>query len=361
VQFEREDVPARIYLDHASTTPILAEAAAAMADGCLTWANPSSPHAEGRAVRARLEDARKRIAAALGSEATLVFTSGATEAISLVFERARAKDRIVASVEHPAVLRSAPGGRQIDVHSDGTLDLDDLDRALAGSEAPLVAVQSVNNETGVIHPIAEVYARVKAAGGLLLTDCAQSAGKLALPQADFIVVAAHKFGGPPGIGALLIADPSTLQAIGGQEGGFRPGTAAVPSIMGFAAACEADHGWYEEAKRLRSRLDEGIAAAGGEIVAANAPRIATIACYRMPGVPGAAQMMQLDLAGIAVTAGSACASGSLKTSHVLTAMGWPEEAAREVIRVSFGPQTRQSDIDALLDQWTRLHGKRRAA
>jgi cysteine desulfurase len=361
VQFEREDVPDRIYLDHASTTPILLEAAAAMAEACRSWANPSSPHAEGRAARAQLEDARRRIAAALGSDSTLIFTSGATEAISLVFERARARDRIVAAVEHPAVLRSAPAARQIAVHSDGTLDLEDLDRALAGAEAPLVAVQSVNNETGVIHPIAEVHSRVNAAGGLLLTDCAQSAGKLPLPEADFIVIAAHKFGGPPGTGALLIRDPSTLEAIGGQEGGFRPGTAAVPSIMGFAAACEADHAWYEEAKRLRSRLDEGIAAAGGEIVAADAPRIATIACYRMPGVPGAAQMMQLDLAGIAVTAGSACASGSLKTSHVLTAMGWPEEAAREVIRVSFGPQTRESDIDALLDRWSDMYGKRRAA
>ena len=351
----------RIYLDHASTTPILPEAAAAMAEAFGSWANPSSPHAEGRAVRARLEDARRRICAALGTDSTLVFTSGATEAISLVFERARAKERIVGSVEHPAVLRSAPAARQIAVRPDGTLDLDDLDRALAGCESPLVAVQSVNNETGVIHPLAEVHARVKSAGGLLLADCAQSAGKLPLPQADFVVVAAHKFGGPPGIGALLIRDTSTLEAIGGQEGGFRPGTAAVPSIMGFAAACEADHGWYEDSKRLRARLDAGILAAGGEVVAAEAPRIATIACYRMPGVPGAAQMMQLDLAGIAVTAGSACASGSLKTSHVLTAMGWPEDAAREVIRVSFGPRTAEADIDALLDQWAAMFGKRRAA
>ena len=354
-------MPQRIYLDHASTTPILPEAAAAMAEACRTWANPSSPHAEGRAVRAQLEDARRRIAEALGSDSTLIFTSGATEAISLVFDRARAKDRIVSAVEHPAVLRSAPDARRIAVKADGTLDLDDLDRALDGAESPLVAVQSVNNETGVIHPIAEVHARVKGAGGLLLTDCAQSAGKLPLPAADFIVVAAHKLGGPPGIGALLVRDTASLEAIGGQEGGFRPGTAAVPSIMGFAAAAEADHAWYEEAERLRERLDSGILAAGGEIVAGSAPRIATIACYRMPGVPGAAQMMQLDLAGIAVTAGSACASGSLKTSHVLTAMGWPEEKAREVIRVSFGPQTRASDVDALLDQWAAMYGKRRAA
>ena len=128
-------MPDRIYLDHASTTPILPQAAAAMADACRSWANPSSPHAEGRAVRAQLEGARRRIAAALETDSTLIFTSGATEAISLVFERARAKARIVSAVEHPAVLRSAPDARRIAVHPDGMLDLDDLDRALEGAEA----------------------------------------------------------------------------------------------------------------------------------------------------------------------------------------------------------------------------------
>lgn len=358
---EREAVPRRIYLDHASTTPILPAAADAMREAFAIWANPSSPHAEGRAVRAALEEARACIAAALGWDGTLLFTSGATEAISLVFDRARRGDAFVSAVEHPAVLRSAPDARRIAVRPDGTLDLEDLDAALEAADRPLVAVQSVNNETGAVHPLAEVYGRVKAAGGLLLADCAQSAGKLPLPEADFLIVAAHKLGGPPGIGALLVRDPATLDAVGGQEGGYRPGTPNVPSILGFAAACDADHSWYQEAVRLRGRLDEAIRSGGGEVVADAAPRIATIACYRMPGVSGAAQMMQLDLAGIAVTAGSACASGSLKTSHVLTAMGWPEDAAREVIRVSFGPQTSEADIEALTGEWTELAGKRRAA
>lgn len=351
----------RIYLDHAATTPILPEAQAAIAEACAAWANPSSAHAEGRAVHAKLEDARRRVSAALGWDGSLVFTSGATEAIALVFARAKARSFVVSAIEHPAVMRSAPEARRIAVRRDGTLDLDDLDRALAECEAPLVAVQAVNNETGVVHPFDRIYARVKAAAGLLLADCAQSAGKLTLPEADFLVIAAHKLGGPPGIGALLVRDPATLEAIGGQEGGYRPGTPSVPLITGFAAAVEADHNWYEDAKRLRAKLDSGILRAGGEIVAADAPRIATIACYRMPAVPAAAQMMQLDLAGIAVSAGSACSSGSLKSSPVLAAMGWREDEAREVIRVSFGPSTRESDIDALLAEWRALFGRRRAA
>ena len=351
----------RIYLDHASTTPILPEAAEAIAAACAAWANPSSAHAEGRAVRAAMEEARARIAAALGWTGTLVFTSGATEAIDIVLRRARAGLRIVSSIEHPAVLRIVPEARQVRVNGDGRLDLDDLDAALAEVERPLVAVQAVNNETGVIHPLDVVADKVRAAGGLLLADAAQSAGKLPLPDAAFVGVAAHKLGGPPGIGALLVKDTATLEAVGGQEGGFRPGTVPVPQIAGFAAAVEAGHGWYAEAQRLRAKLDQSIVEAGGEIVAGEAPRIATISAYRMPGVPAAAQMMQLDLAGIAVSAGSACSSGSLKTSHVLLAMGMDEETAREVIRVSFGPSTVETHIDALLAEWRKLYERRRAA
>ena len=199
-----------------------------------------------------------RIAAALGWDGTLIFTSGATEAIEIVMRRAKAGARHrLGGRASGGAAQPRPSARQIAVRADGTLDLADLDAALAGASAPLVAVQSVNNETGVIHPIAEIAARVKAAGGLLLADCAQSAGKLPLPDADFLVVAAHKLGGPPGIGALLVRDPATLEAVGGQEGGYRPGTAAVPMILGFAAALEADHGWYEEAKRLRATARRG--------------------------------------------------------------------------------------------------------
>lgn len=354
-------MPNRIYLDHASTTHILREAADAMAQGFGAWANPSSAHAEGRAARAALEDARSAIASALGWDGQLILTSGATEAIGIALQRAKAGDRIVSAIEHPAVLRCAAGARTIGVLPDGRIDCEDLGAALEGAERPLVAVQSVNNETGIIHPTAEIRKRVHAAGGLLLVDCAQSAGKLPLPPGDFLVVTAHKLGGPPGIGALLVKDPADLEAVGGQEGGYRPGTVPVPLAMGFAAALGVDHGWYERAERLRAKLDAAIRAAGGQVIGGDAPRIATIAAYRLPGVPAAAQMMELDLAGIAVSAGSACSSGSLKTSHVLTAMGMSEDQAREVIRISFGPGTNEADIDALIRVYGRLAERRRAA
>lgn len=351
----------RIYLDHAATTPILPAAKAAIMEAMDRWANPSSPHAEGRAARAALEDARERIKLALGWDGELIFTSGATEAIDIAMSRAKAERRIVSAMEHPAVLRARPDARLLAASPDGRVDLADLDAGLAGTERPLVAVQSVNNETGVIQPLAAILAATKAAGGLLLADCAQSAGKLPLPEADFIIVAAHKLGGPPGIGALLVRDPATLAAVGGQEGGYRPGTGAVPQIMAFAAACEADHGWFKRSAALRARLDRGIVAAGGEVIAGQSPRIATIGAYRLPGVPGASQLMQFDLAGIAVSAGSACSSGALKTSHVLLAMDMAEAAAREVVRISFGPDTTAADIDALLDQWRKLSARRAAA
>lgn len=354
-------MPERIYLDHAATTPIRPEAAAAVAEGMKRWANPSSPHAEGRAAHAALEDARARIKRALGWDGAIVFTSGATEAIDIVLRRARAGDRLASATEHSAVLRGVPDGALLAVRADGTLDLCDLDAALTGREKPLIAVHSVNNETGVIQPMARIAEQVKEAGGLLLVDCAQSAGKLPLPDADFLAVSAHKLGGPPGVGALLVRDEATLEVAGGQEGGHRAGTVPVPLIRGFAAALEADRTWLDAAGPLRGRLDAAIVAGGGEVVAAGAPRIPTIASYRMPGVPGAAQLIQLDLAGIAVSAGSACSSGSVKPSHVLAAMGMEEIAAREAIRVSFGPETGEHDIDALIAAWRTLFERRRAA
>lgn len=321
-----------------------------MADALGNWANPSSPHAQGRAARAALEDARRRIASALGWSGALIFTSGASEALSIVLTRAKATARILSPVEHDAVLRVAPDARRLTVDSLGRVQPYDAD------PGDLVAIQHVNNETGVIQPLDELHRP----DALLLADCAQSAGKLPLPEADFIAVSAHKLGGPPGIGALLVRDLALLEPSGGQEQGYRAGTENLPAILGFAAALDARADWLDRAAALRRRLETGILAAGGQVIAADAPRIATIGGYRMPGVAATAQLIQLDLAGIAVSAGSACSSGSMKPSHVLAAMGFGEAEAREVIRVSFGPQTSEADIDRFLVEWTRIYGQAKA-
>jgi cysteine desulfurase len=351
--FGESALATRIYLDHAATTPVIPAAREAMAAALAGWANPSSPHAEGRAARAAVEDARRRIVTALGWQGALIFTSGATEAIAIVVARAKAGMRLAATIEHDAVRRLVPPTIVSDAH--GRIDLDALELALtAAGPVPLVIAQSVNNETGVIQPLAEVAALVRDAGGLLLADCAQSAGKIPLPDADFIAVSAHKLGGPPGIGALLVRDPATLSAIGGQEQGYRPGTENVPAILGFAAALGQQRAWLDRAAELRAHLDRTIVAAGGEVVAAEAARSPAIASYRMPGVPAAAQLIRFDMAGIAVSAGSACSSGSVSPSHVLAAMGWAEDHAREVIRISFGAATSRADIYACGEMWTKI-------
>ena len=337
----------RLYLDHAATTPMLPDAKAAMIEAMDRWANPSSPHAEGRAARAALEEARGRIAAVLGWHGHVLFTSGASEAIAIGLGRAKATRILTSAVEHDSVLRVTSEAVRLTVTPEGIIILSGSGRTDAGA---ILAIQHVNNETGVIQPLD----KIDRDGIILFADCAQSAGKLPLPDADMIAVSAHKFGGPPGVGALLVRDLAFLRPAGGQEQGYRAGTENLPAILGMAAALEQGKDWLAAAALLRARLDSGIERAGGQIVAREAPRIATIASYRMPGVSARAQLIQFDLAGISVSAGSACSSGSLKTSHVLRAMGWNEPAAGEVVRVSFGPRTSEADIERFLAQWTAM-------
>lgn len=351
-------MPERLYLDHAATTPVIAPARAAMAEALAQWANPSSPHAEGRAAKAALESARARMADALNWPHDIVFTSGATEAIAMALTRNRADALFVSAVEHDAVSRSAPKAVALPVTAEGIVTPETLDQHLAAHNVPLplVAIQQVNNETGVIQPLETLIPLVRARGGLVFADCAQSAVKMPLPDADMIAISAHKFGGPPGIGALLVSDLGQLSPSGGQEKGYRGGTENLPAIMGMAAAAEASRGWLGRAADLRQHLEASLEAAGGEIVAAAAPRLPTIASYQMPGKASSAQLIQFDLAGIAVSAGSACSSGTLKTSHVLKAMGLADEKAGEVIRVSFGPDTSRADIYRFVEAWQRIRG-----
>ncbi|WP_184475826.1 cysteine desulfurase family protein [Rhizorhapis suberifaciens] len=350
----RSPVSARLYLDHAATTPVLPQAQTAMRQGLELWANPSSPHAPGRTARAALEEARERIKALFAWDGHVIFTSGASEAIAIGLGRANVVKIITSPVEHDAVLRVTRQAERLPIGSDGLIG-----SLPEGNEPYLFAIQHVNNETGVIQPLAEISRTIGAWGGVLFADCAQSAGRLPLPEADMIAISAHKFGGPPGVGALLVRDLGLLQASGGQEQGYRPGTENLPGILGMAAALEAQSDWFAQASDLRRFLDETIEASGGVVVAKDSPRMPTIGSYRMPDVAASAQLIQFDMAGISVSAGSACSSGTIKASHVLTALGWDGKAAGEVVRVSFGSGTSKADIERFLAVWTGIFDRAR--
>ena len=229
----------RIYFDHAATTPVIAASRDAFARGIQAWSNPNSPHAEGRAARALLEEARVTLASALDWRHDVIFTSGASESVEMAAARARIERRVHGATEHPIVSHAmGPGSVELAVDSNGLIDEAALDAALAEGTA-LVAIQAVNNETGILQPINALVARIRAAGSLSLVDCAQSASKAALPDADFIALSAHKLGGPPGVGALLVRDLATMDPVGGQEKGYRRGTQDMPGALAFAAALAA--------------------------------------------------------------------------------------------------------------------------
>ena len=352
----------RLYLDHAATTPVLREAQEAMAHALETWANPSSPHADGRRERASLEHARRIIAETLGWRHDVILTSGASEAIHIVAERTKLERRIVGPTEHEAVIAAmGRNAEQLSVDGSGLVDLAELEAML--EEPALIAIQLVNNETGSIQPIGRIYDLARASGSLLLCDCAQAAGKIELPDVDFIAVSGHKFGGPPGAGVLLVKDLGTLEPSGGQERGYRRGTENLPAAAAMAAALKS-RAFVDAMSRLaslRQYLEGEVLALGGIVIARDAPRIATIGAYAMPGVESSSQLVQLDLAGISVSAGSACSSGSMKPSRVLGAMGVPEKIATSVIRVSFGPSTSRADVDRFLSEWRKIGNRAKAA
>ena len=343
-----------IYLDHAATTPVLPHVRDAIGEAMARFANPSSQHAAGRAARAALEEARGRVATKLGWHGEVLFTGGATEALTMAWQRGRGTRKLASAVEHPALTRLV-GDAVIAVDGNGLVDPASL------PPADLVAVQQVNNETGAIQPLTAIAEVVRATGGLLLADCAQGAGKLALPDADFIVVAGHKLGAPAGIGALLVRELALLEPSGGQERGYRPGTENLPYILGLAAALEAERGWLERARGLRDWLEGELRGLGAQVVAQGAARVPTIGSYRLAGVNASQVLIRCDMAGICISAGSACSSGSLKPSPVMLAMGMCEAEAREVFRVSIGRETTQADLAALVAVIRNISERGRAA
>jgi cysteine desulfurase len=265
----------------------------------------------------------------------------------------------MSTVEHDAVRSQVPEGEGFNliVGPTGLLDPAALATWLHLAPGGLVAVQHVNNETGVIQPIDDIAEAIDAAGSYLLVDCAQSAGKLPLPRADLIMVSAHKLGGPPGIGALLVRDMKLLMPEGGQERGYRRGTENLPAILGFAAALEVPAWDVDRLVRLRAILDEQLRSHGAMVLGdAQAPvqsavRLPTIAAYAMPAVSAMAQLVQFDSRGISISAGSACSSGTNKPSHVHHAMGLGPDVASRVIRVSFGPETSENDVMTFANAW----------
>jgi len=345
----------RIYLDHAATTPIRPEAEAAMREGFAIWANPSSPHAEGRKAKAALEDARGRVKKALDWDGEVIFTSGASEAAELALTRAKGGARLVSAVEHDAILKAAPTAERLPVRSDGALDLEILREAVDGRAVPVVAVQQINSETGCAQDLGIIGDIVHDAGGLLLVDCAQSAGKMPLhPASDMAIISAHKFGGPIGIGALLVCDFAMLEPAGGQERGYRRGTENMPAALAMAAALEACGDSYlppdvlEPLNAMQAQVTERGGVWLSDQLAAPTNYIRSIA---MKGMSGGAQLMRFDMAGIAVSQGSACSSGSLRQSHVLEAMALDEDMIGRTIRASFGWNTARGEVERFCAVW----------
>jgi len=365
---------APVYLDHAATTPVRPEVREAMLPYLdLVFGNPSSAHRFGRAARAGLEQARREVAESLGAEPVqVVFTSGGTEADNLAVigaagaarQRGRPQRVVVSAVEHKAVLAAAhhvaaAGGseRILPVDGNGRVELGALDAALAESPA-VVSVMWVNNETGVIQPVEDVAARCQAAGVPYHTDAIQAVGKVPCGVRDlaitFLTISGHKIGAPKGIGAIVVRDPARVAPLvhgGGQQRGLRPGTENVAGAVALgravALAVTEQAEFARRASQLRDELAARLRAAVPDLVIAGeqAPRAPHVLTVMVPGTDSEALLMHLDLAGVACSSGSACTTGSVEPSHVLTAMGVPRELALGAVRFSLGRTTTEAEIE----------------
>ncbi|MFV3074034.1 cysteine desulfurase family protein [Niveispirillum fermenti] len=371
-------MPAPLYLDWNATAPLRATARAAMVAALDVTGNPSSIHNHGRRARRLVEDAREQVAALAGvPPAWITLTGGGTEANNHALALAAPAGRrlLLGATEHPSVAGcGGPGAGILPVRPDGLIDLEALDRLLAADPAPaLVSIQAVNSETGIIQPLAAIAAIVHRHGGWLHSDAVQAAGRIGLDMQaiglDLATLSAHKIGGPQGVGALLAAPSVPLVPLlcgGGQERRMRAGTENVAGIAGFgAAAREALAGLdgYAGIATLRDRLEAAVRQAAPQvrIIGTGSPRVANTSCLALPGMAANSQLMAFDLAGIAVSAGSACSSGTVKSSPVLEAMGYGEEVAGSAIRVSLGWDSGDRDIDRFLATYIPLTGRARPA
>jgi cysteine desulfurase len=352
------------YLDHNATSPLRPAAFNAMVEALRLGGNPSAVHGVGRRARSLVDKARRQVAGLVGAlPAEIVFTSGGTEANNMALAAAGRRRVLVSAIEHESVLRAVPGAEILPVDGDGVLDLAALERALAASDEPaLVSVMFANNETGVLQPVADIVKIARQAGALVHCDAVQAVGKVAVDlhttAVDYLSFAAHKLGGPTGVGALAVrADvPFAADRRGGaQEANRRAGTENLSGIVGFGAAAEAAQGGLEAA--LRDRAEAALRAIAPEapVFSAGVRRLPNTTCIAMPGVAAETQVMALDLAGVCISAGSACSSGKVRRSAVLSAMGAGDAEAGSAIRISFGWNSQSSDIDRLIVAWRELY------
>ena len=370
----------RAYFDWNATAPLREEARAAMSAALAFTGNASSVHAEGRAVRRLIEEAREQVAQLLGADAkNVTFTSGATEANMLALTpaleiagRKEPRDRLfVSAIEHPSVRAGGRFPREsietLPVTGSGVVDLNALSLAVKKAARPLVSVMLANNETGVVQPIAQIAKIVHAAFGVLHVDAVQGAGKIDCDieslGADLVSISSHKLGGPQGAGALVrrgdihIAEP--LMKGGGQERGQRAGTENVAAIAGFGAAAAAAK--VTDTRRvaaMRDRLEQGIRRITPhvEIFGARETRLPNTTLFAVPGVKAETAIIAFDLNGIAVSSGSACSSGKVQPSDVLAAMGVDTALARGTIRASLGDSTTEGDVDRFVGTWNIIAG-----
>lgn len=362
------------YLDHNATTALRPEAEAAIAESMSLIGNGSSVHGPGRKVRAAIEDARDAVAAlVMADRDSVVFTSGGTEANNQAIRGSGAARVLVSAVEHPAVMKARDDAEIIPVDRNGVIDLGALEDMLATiGEDALVCVMYANNETGVIQPVTEAAEIAHLAGARLHCDAVQAPGKTDIDigalGADTLALSGHKLGAPAGVGALVVAvaaeTPTPLLAGGGHEGYRRPGTENLLGIaaMGAAARAIVAHGAEQAAAMaalrddLETRLGERAEIAGRAV--ARLPNTSNII---LKGVDSETQVMALDLAGVAISAGAACSSGKVRKSAVLDAMGYGDDEAGSAIRVSVGWNTTTDDVDAFVAAWARIAADRSVA
>jgi cysteine desulfurase len=374
-------MPDRVYLDWNATTPLRPQARDAMAAAWDLAGNPSSVHAEGRQARKLVEEARARVAGGVGAlSRNVVFTSGGTEANALALtpglrrgSNPPAERLVVSAIEHASVLaggRFAPEAIEtVGVTRSGLVDLGRLHVMLRDRPPALVSLMLANNETGALQPVAEASEIVHATGGLLHVDAIQAFGKISIDintmGADLVTLSAHKIGGPKGVGAVVLAEGvlgfEPLLRGGGQELGRRAGTENVTGIAGFGAAVRAAMvGLDSDAIRLenlQNRLENGLRDTPEMIIFADGvPRLPNTTLFTVPGLKAETAVIGFDLAGVAVSSGSACSSGKVQPSHVLEAMGFGPELAQGAVRLSLGWSTSEADVDRCLEAWRKLSG-----